>query len=118
MIGTRAVLFVALLLRVARRSVFRAVQCFALFNVPCYSTLRGVQQSAAFNISRRSTFRGVQHFAAFNIPRCSALRGLAVTRAANSPILKHFVGLLGNFLLIRVGLCFGAHGCVARLAEC
>ena len=84
MIGTRAVLFVALLLRVARRSVFRAVQCSELFNA-----------------SRRS-----------------ALRGVAVTRATGSRILKNFVGLLGNFLLIRVGLCFGAHGCVARLAEC
>lgn len=84
MIGTRAVLFVALLLRVARRSVFRAVQCFVLFNA-----------------SRRLV-----------------LRGVAVARATGSRILKNFVSLLGNFLLIRVGLCFGAHGCVARLAEC
>lgn len=62
--------------------------------------------------------RGVQCFAVFNIPLRSAFRGVAATRAANSPILKHFVGLLGNFLLIRVGLGLGAHGCVARLAEC
>ena len=95
MIGTRAALFHSLC------SWLRAVQCFALFNA-----------------SRRSTVRGVQHFAVFNIPRCSALRGLAVTRAAKSRILKHFVGLLGNFLLIRVGLGLGAHGRVARLAEC
>ena len=65
-----------------------------------------------------SGLRGVQHLAIFNIPRRSAFRGIAATRAANSPILKHFVGLLGNFLLIRVGLGLGAHGCVARLAEC
>jgi hypothetical protein len=65
-----------------------------------------------------SGLRAVQCFAVFNIPRRLALRGVAVTRATGSRILKHFVGLLGNFLLIRVGLCFGAHGCIARLAEC
>jgi hypothetical protein len=65
-----------------------------------------------------SGLRGVQHLAIFNFPRCSTFRGVAATRAANSPILKYFVGLLGNFLLIRVGLGLGAHGCVARLAEC
>ena len=65
-----------------------------------------------------SGLRGVQHLAIFTIPRRSALRDVAATRASNSRILKYFVGLLGNFLLIRVGLGLGAHGCVARLAEC
>ena len=101
MIGTRAVLFVALLLRVALRSVFRAVECSVLFDA-----------------SRWSMFRAVQYFAHFTVPRRSDLRGFAVTRRTGSRILKHLVGLLGNFLLIRVGLCFGAHGCVARFAEC
>jgi len=95
MIGTRAVLFGSL----------------------C-SGLRGVQHLAIFNFPRCSTFRGVQHLAIFNIPLRSVLRGVAVTRATNSRILKHLVRLLGNFLLIRVGLRLGAHGCVARLTEC